>query len=144
MSDRWTPILAALVGLIGGLGGAAIGGAIANEGQEQRARDEREAQLQDVAIETYSNYVRTAGSAFFRLAGDASMSEAMKARLIGEVEGAQAEVVFLTAEPEVAATADRLEQSLADLANGKRLDHKGYREARDDFIQAAESSIGAP
>jgi hypothetical protein len=108
--------LAALVGLIGGLGGAAIGGAIANEGQEQRAMDQREAQLQDLAIETYSSYVRIAGTAYIRLAGDVSTSEAQKAGLIGVVEGGQAEVAFLTADPEVVTTADRLEQLLAGLA----------------------------
>jgi hypothetical protein len=136
--------LAALVGLIGGLGGAAIGGAIANEGQEQRAMDQREAQLQDLAIETYSSYVRIAGTAYIRLAGDVSTSEAQKAGLIGVVEGGQAEVAFLTADPEVVTTADRLEQLLAGLADGQPVDDQAYRAVRDEFIQAAENSIGSP
>ena len=53
MSDRWIPVLAAVVGVIGGIGGAYIGGAVANEGQETRFERERAAALQDLRMDTY-------------------------------------------------------------------------------------------
>jgi hypothetical protein len=58
MSERWIPVLSAVVGVLGGLGGALIGGFVANEGQEQRFNDERAAHIQDVRRDRYVNYVR--------------------------------------------------------------------------------------
>jgi hypothetical protein len=44
MSDRWVPIVAAVVGVIGGMGGAYIGGSVANEGQRQRFEEQQVAE----------------------------------------------------------------------------------------------------
>jgi CHASE1-domain containing sensor protein len=45
MSERWVPLLAAVVGLLGGMGGAYVGGTVANEGQQDRFEDERKAEM---------------------------------------------------------------------------------------------------
>jgi hypothetical protein len=42
MSERWLTVLAAVLGLLGGMAGAAVGGYVANQGQEQRFEHERE------------------------------------------------------------------------------------------------------
>jgi hypothetical protein len=57
MSERWIPILAAVVGVLGGMGGAFIGGYVANEGQQERFDSERKAQVADSRLETYGNYL---------------------------------------------------------------------------------------
>jgi hypothetical protein len=57
---RWVPALAAVLGLLGGIGGAFIGGKVANEGQEKQFQNQRIAQLQDVLIADYGTYLRTA------------------------------------------------------------------------------------
>ena len=60
MSERWVPLLAALVGLLGGMGGAYIGGSVANEGQQQRFENEQEARMQDLRRNTYADFLQEA------------------------------------------------------------------------------------
>jgi hypothetical protein len=62
VSDRWIPILAAAIGVLGGMGGALIGGYVANQGQEQQFNAEREAARQDVRREIYATYLQAADS----------------------------------------------------------------------------------
>ena len=88
MDARWIPVLAAALGVLGGVGGAAIGGSIANEGQQQRFEGERLHQLQDLLIDTYSRYVRTAASAYVEFQGE--VSEAERISLFAEVGPDQA------------------------------------------------------
>ena len=58
MNERWMPVLAGIVGVVGGVGGAYVGGAVANRGQEQQFEKSRAAQLQDVRKDAYVKYVR--------------------------------------------------------------------------------------
>jgi len=135
VSERWIPILAAIVGLVGGLGGAAIGGSIANAGQQQQFRNERIADLNNLLNETYSRYLRTAATAYLhRTGGSTSMKELIRTQ--GEVEGGAAEVVLLVNVPAVEDAAERLEHAVID-----GVDFKSYREARDGFIEAADASF---
>ncbi|HEX2458985.1 MAG TPA: hypothetical protein VHJ58_02460, partial [Vicinamibacterales bacterium] len=60
MADRWLPVLAAVVGLLGGIGGAAVGGYVANKGQEQQFEEERAARIRDVRLQTYVSFLRAA------------------------------------------------------------------------------------
>src|SRR5918993_2442304 len=60
MDDRWIPVLAGVIGLIGGVGGAVVGGVIANEGQEEQFEKDRAAELQDVREQTYVKFVGAA------------------------------------------------------------------------------------
>jgi hypothetical protein len=51
MPERWwIPVLAAVVGLIGGVGGAYVGGEVANSGQKQQFENQRTAEVQDLLI----------------------------------------------------------------------------------------------
>jgi hypothetical protein len=62
VSDRWIPVLAAAVGVLGGVGGALIGGYWANEGQEERLLAEQQAATRNVRRETYATYLQAAES----------------------------------------------------------------------------------
>jgi CHASE1-domain containing sensor protein len=138
VSDRWMPILAAIVGLVGGLGGAAIGGSIANEGQEQQFKNQRIADLNNLLNETYSRYLRTSATAYLdRTAGGISRKELI--RIQGELEGGAAQVVMLVNDPAVEDAAERLERAVVD----DGVDFKTYRTARDAFIKAADASFAS-
>jgi hypothetical protein len=135
VSERWIPILAAIVGLVGGLGGAAIGGSIANEGQETQFRNQRIADLNNLLHETYSRYLRTAADAYVsRTSGGVSKKDLI--RIQGDVEGGAAEVVLLVNVARVETTAQRLEEAVVD-----GVDFATYRKARDAFIAAADASF---
>jgi hypothetical protein len=60
MSDRWLPILAAVVGVVGGIAGAYIGASTANAGQNQQFENGRRAARQDLRQNTYANYLQAA------------------------------------------------------------------------------------
>jgi hypothetical protein len=60
MSERWLPILAAVVGVLGGIAGAYIGGSMANAGQNQQFENGRRAARQDLRQNTYANYLQAA------------------------------------------------------------------------------------
>jgi type II secretory pathway pseudopilin PulG len=60
MTDRWIAVLAAVLALIGGLGGAAVGGYVANQGQAQRLEHEQATQIRDLRINTYVKFLRAA------------------------------------------------------------------------------------
>jgi hypothetical protein len=135
VSERWIPILSAIVGLVGGIGGAAIGGQIANEGQAQLRQDERTAELNNLLIDTYSRYLRTAASAQIAHTGG-ELSQAEANRIGGELEAGAAEVSLVTNSDQVEDAADRLEEAvIAQVGMG------GYRRARDRFIEAADASF---
>jgi hypothetical protein len=56
--ERWMPVFIALLGVLGGIGGAFVGGSIANEGQDQRFKNEREAARHDLRQDAYANYLQ--------------------------------------------------------------------------------------
>jgi hypothetical protein len=58
MSERWIPVLAAFLGLLGGIGGAFIGGAVANEGQQQRFENEQAIRAQDLRREAFADFLQ--------------------------------------------------------------------------------------
>jgi hypothetical protein len=60
MPERWLTVLAAVLGLVGGMAGAAVGGYVANEGQEQRFEHERATEIRDLRIDTYVKFLRAA------------------------------------------------------------------------------------
>jgi hypothetical protein len=57
---RWMPILAASVGVLGGLGGALVGGFLTNRGQAEEFKRERAAAKQELRREAYADYLGTA------------------------------------------------------------------------------------
>jgi hypothetical protein len=137
MSERWIPVLSAVVGVLGGLGGALIGGFVANQGQEQRFDDERAAHIQDVRRDRYVNYVR----------------ELMKLTFVGGVPvqalTAQTEVSLLSSSPTVQGAARELGEA-ANKHNEALKSHDVSRQTRtgrlfsrklDRFIELAHAEV---
>jgi hypothetical protein len=94
MNERWlVPIMVAVVGLAGGLGGSYLGGRSANITQQKQFENQRLADVEDLAVAAYSNFVRTAARIAFlgRKANDAERAQ---------VFAAEAQVGFLFQEEE--------------------------------------------
>jgi hypothetical protein len=130
MNERWVvPIVVALVGLVGGLGGAYLGGRAANNGQQEQFENQRTAQVQDLLIATYSNFVRTASKA---ASGPASPAE------VRAVFAAGAQVDFVG--DEHVKRAARVLEHLS-LTNP---DEETYRGRQEDFVNAGLADIETP
>ena len=121
MSERWLPVLAAIVGVLGGMGGAFVGGYVANQGQKQRFEHEQAVRIQNLRRETYVNYVRELENQFF-LGGTREKVRA-------------AEGAVLLVSPSIAEeTRDVRELS-------EREDETSYTDARDRWVVAAQEEI---
>jgi hypothetical protein len=127
MNERWVvPILVAVVGLGGGLGGAYIGARAANKGQEKQFENQRRADVEDLAVAALSNFVRVAGRTAF-LGRPATPAEQ------AEVFAAEAQVDFLFQdEPDVKNLATELER-LATSSPAEAI----HRDKQKDFVGAA-------
>jgi len=75
MDARWMPILAAAIGVLGGVGGALVGGLAANAGQEKGFERERAAAIEDLRIEEYGTFIGTADEVALTLLADAPEDE---------------------------------------------------------------------
>jgi hypothetical protein len=126
MADRWLPVLAAVVGLLGGIGGAAVGGYVANKGQEQQFEEERAARIRDVRLQTYVSFLR------------AAENEHSNAREVsdGVVRTAEAEVALVADSTALRGAAARL----TDAALFYSVERQ-FTEARNSFIELAHSEI---
>ena len=128
MSERWIPILAAVVGVLGGMGGAYIGGYVANEGQQQRFESEQDARLQDLRRDAFADLVEEAASVEFFTDEERNPVDKLLA--------AEAKA-DLYADPEVrqAATA------LSDVV--REIDPGDYERAVGQFVEAARGQLDA-
>ena len=126
MADRWLPVLAAVLGLLGGIGGAAVGGYVANKGQEQQFEEERAARIRDVRLQTYVTFLR------------AAENEHSNAREVsdGVVRTAEAEVALVARSTALRAAAAKL----TDAALSYSVERQ-FTEARNSFIELAHSEI---
>jgi hypothetical protein len=134
--SRWLPAWAAVLGLVGGIGGAYIGGLVANEGQERQFRNQRIAQIQDLLVANYGRFLRTAEKV---AANNTTLKEVRtedrKAADLAEFRAAEAEL-HLVASRELWAAAQAVRRSL-DQSEGV------YRTARDAFAVRANNAINA-
>jgi hypothetical protein len=119
--DRWIPVVAAVLGVLGGMGGALVGGSIANSGQEQRFENERRAARHDLRQDAYANYLQTAYGYLLQIQLKDSdvppSNEELAARLDATV-GAEA-AVALYANPKFQALSGELTNALAQEQVGK-------------------------
>jgi hypothetical protein len=135
MSERWVvPILVAVVGLASALGGAYLGGRAANKGQQKQFENQRVAQLQDLLISNYGDYLRASE----RVAADADLpdnirSPAKKASDLVEFRAAEAQV-HLVASDELWEKAKGMRQSFEE-------SRAAYETARNAFIDRAHQDI---
>ena len=126
MAQHWLPILAAVLGVLGGVGGAAVGGFVANEGQEQRFEHERATRIRDLRIDAYVGLLRAA---------EAEHSNAPRVD----------DGIVLTAEAEVALVARSAAVREAAAVLTDRALHfqveRDYTEARNRFIELAQAEL---
>jgi hypothetical protein len=123
MNERWVvPIMVAVVGLAGGLGGSYLGGRSAHIAQREQFESQREAEVQDLAIAAYSKFVQTAARIAFsgREANDAERAQ---------VFAAEAQIAFLFQEEE---EVKRLARELRRLAISNP-DEGVYRAKQKEF-----------
>ena len=81
MLERWTAVVAATLGLFAGMGGAFIGGNVANKGQQQLFREQRATRLEDARRATYVAYLRELENHFF-LGGTPEKARALQAAVL--------------------------------------------------------------
>lgn len=97
LPDRWIPVVAATVGVLGGMGGALVGGYISIQGQEEQFEDQRIAAKDDLRQDAYANYLQEAFGYLVQLeirnAGVTVTEDELKARL-DATAGAQAAVAL--------------------------------------------------
>jgi hypothetical protein len=137
MPERWwIPVLAAVVGLIGGVGGAYVGGEVANKGQEQQFENQRTAELQDLLIATYARYLRDATATAVATAEDPKLEAAHTKGLAARALASETEVEFEAASGEV----DNAAQRLYDAVTTTRL-MDTFEARRQEFIDAAGRSL---
>lgn len=126
------PLLAAAVGVLGGVGGAYIGGVVANEGQEQQSKSERAGAIQDSRIEEYGNFIATAEEIRAEiLAGENPNPAGIR------LFKAQAVVALITENVEVEEAATAVVKELT----GGRGSYADYVKARDQFRDVARDEI---
>jgi len=143
VSDRWMPLLAAVVGVIGGMGGAFIGGYIANEGQEQRFEDEQDVRREELRRTTYAEFLQAASNVN-QGTGDAQQ----RRQQIALTDAARAKVsLFATTAIEQAATA--LSEALIEEGEcpgpdpTQREVQRCYFQAQGQFVKAARAQLEA-
>jgi hypothetical protein len=131
MNERWVvPILVAVVGLSGGLGGAAIGGRAANIAQRHQFENQRTAEIEDLAVTAFSDFVQIAGKAAF-LGREATPAEQAK------VFAAEAKIDFLF-QDEI--RVKELAKELGRLAISNP-DEAAYRDKQEKFDAAAARTL---
>ena len=130
MSEPWIPVLAAILGLLGGVGGAAVGGFVANEGQERRFEHERATETRDRLLETYVKFVRAVEDEHFN-------APTTDDRI---VRTAEAEVGLVASGPAVRQAATRLTEYVlfGDVDNEEE-----YTRRTNEFLDAAHAEIEA-
>jgi hypothetical protein len=140
LPDRWIPIFAAAVGVLGGMGGALVGGYISNQGQEQQFENQREAAKDDLRQDAYANFLQEGFSYLLQVqlkaAGLPVTGEELKARSQA-LAGAEA-AVALFGNTELAVLADQL---LNDLVREQVDDATTHLK---DFQDLAKEDIASP
>jgi hypothetical protein len=140
------PILAAGLGVLGGIGGAFIGGYLANEGQESRFERERADAKQVLLRETYGTYIGTAQEVWATALSEGSPEEinAVAVRLF--VAGARVDLV--AENDKVSGAALKLRKVLTpeegtypEGEEGERQQAADYKEATKNFLAVARDEI---
>jgi len=148
MDSRWMPLLAAALGVLGGVGGAVVGGSIANEGQNRRFEKERRAEVQDLRLDEYSTFI---GAAQEVVGASKSESGTPESR-IREIQAAavrlivaQARVALVRENAEVEEAADAVVRALTEGGNYSNEEQQiaDYGRAADSFLAAARDEIEA-
>jgi len=122
--------LAAVFGLLGGVGGAAVGGYVANQGQERRFEHERAMEIRDLRTDTYVKFVRAVEDERF----NASTTDDRIIRT------AEAEVALVASGPAVRQAASRLAEYA--LFGGSDNEEE-YTRRSNAFLESVHAEIEA-
>jgi hypothetical protein len=136
MDARWTPLLAAAVGFLGGVGGALIGGLLAIEAQEQQSESERAAAIENLRIDTYGDYLGSAEALVGKLSLD--FSEPQRDAALVRLLSLRARVFLVAEEPEVMF---RRSNAITEAVTND--DQDAYDDAAQNFAEAARNDIDA-
>jgi hypothetical protein len=132
VDSRWMPLFAAAVGVLGGVGGAYIGGVVANEGQERQSQSERAAAVQDVRRDVYGDFLATVRE--LAVAGPAGKSQEEKNEIGVRLFIAKARVDLVT---DKAAVEDAAAEVLDDATKPTPTDNS----PTSKFLAAARDEI---
>ena len=134
VNERWIPILAGVIGVVGGVGGAVVGGVIANEGQEAQFEKDRAAELQDLREQTYVRFVGAAERVHF-LGGETANAEA---------NAAFAEVILLspTLEQPAKMVLQRAGQTTGEKTKEQATVEAAYSKDLERFVLLAQEEVG--
>ena len=138
ISERWIPLLAAVIGLVGGTLGAFIGGWVANEGQEQRFENERIAEIRDLRIDAYTDLLQACESAYLIPGGEARPTDIEVNERVADLTAAQARASLVTSSTEVRETARELGPDAGGCGAVSPSDHIA---AEESFIEAAQPEV---
>ena len=127
MSERWIPVVAAIVGVLGGMGGAFIGGYVANKGEQQRFKEEQVAKTENFRRDTVVKFLAAAEK--LRFAGGTGQD------LLAD----EAQVSLLFPTSVVRAAAREVSHAARISTTGEN--DLNYRRTRDRFIQAAREAM---
>jgi hypothetical protein len=143
MSERWVPVLAAVVGLVGGMAGAYIGGTVANEGQQQRFEEEQKAETRNLRIDAYVDLLKACETTFYIPADlhGTKRGETEINRRIAVLRAAQARASLLTSLTTVRQAARELQPDGGDCGDVRPARHVS---AQESFIEAAHPEIAPP
>jgi hypothetical protein len=126
MSEHWVTVVAAVLGLLGGMAGAAVGGYIANRGEQQRFEHERAAEIRDLRLDTYVMLLRAA-----------ELEHAQPVETDDRfIRTAEAEVALVAP---TAAIREAAAQFAANALNATS--EQDYTRLRDEFIDLAQAEI---
>jgi len=150
MDAKWMPVFAAAVGVLGGLGGALVGGSLANASEQDRLETERRDVRESLFRATHGEFLAAADAFFISLGLAYSVYNKDDEAIITDAEDLEitktirpeareffraAAAVDLLVNPEVAAAADKLE------AQFENPDENTYDALRKNFIRLAKEEI---
>ena len=143
LPDRWIPVVAATVGVLGGMGGALVGGYISIQGQEDRAQDEREAVQREVRRETYATYIQAVEGFLQNAAAVGDFKTRAEEAAFIKAEGIPVltalAVVDLVADDEVQDAAHAITDAL-ESEDGIASDEE-WESLKENFIDLAQKDI---
>jgi hypothetical protein len=125
MPEHWVTVVAAVLGLLGGMGGAAVGGYIANQGEQQRFEHERAAEIRDLRLDTYVALLRAAEREHSQYQTDDRV-----------VRTAEAEVALVAPTAAIREAASRLAANTLYATS-----EQDYTRLRNEFIDLAQAEI---
>jgi hypothetical protein len=148
MDARWMPILAAGLGVLGGIAGAFIGGYVANEGQERRFESERAAANQDLRREAYVTYLGTAQEVIATELAESVKAEPSQAAINAvavRLYVAEARVVLVAEKDAVTDAAAALREALiigpSDVSKTHAELQEEYDQAADNFLAVTRDEL---